>query len=211
MHAFAQFLQDIVAQMGYPGVFLLIMLESTLVPVPSTLLFPFAGYMASQGVFNLYILLVINSVAALTGSLIGYWVGAAGGKPLLLKYGKYLLIRKRDIDKTEKWFANHGKATIFVARLLPVIRHIISLPAGVARMPLGAFITQTFLGSTLWGSFLILLGYYLGGNWEAVAAKLKRFDLVIGITIVVAVMAIAIRIYLRRRRERGTAAENNAD
>lgn len=211
MQAFGQFLQDIVAQMGYPGVFLLIMLESTLVPVPSELVFPFAGYMASKGVFNVYVLLVINSVAALAGSLIGYWIGAAGGKPLLLKYGKYLLIRKHDIDKTEKWFANHGKATIFFARLVPVIRHIISLPAGVARMPLGAFITQTFLGSTLWGSFLILLGYYLGGNWEAVAAKIKRFDLVIGITIVVAVMAIAIRIYLRRRRERGTAAENNAD
>lgn len=210
MQAFAQFLQDIVAQLGYPGVFLLIMLESTLVPVPSTLLFPFAGYMASQGVFNLYVLLVINSVAALTGSLIGYWVGAAGGKPLLLKYGKYLLIRRRDIEKTETWFANHGKATIFVARLLPVIRHIISLPAGVARMPLRAFITQTFLGSTLWGSFLILLGYYLGGNWETVAAKIKRFDLVIGITIVVAVMAIAIRIYVKRRRERGSV-QNNAD
>lgn len=210
MHAFSQFLQDIVAQMGYPGVFLLIMLESTLVPVPSELVFPFAGYMASQGVFNVYVLLVINSVAALCGSLIGYWVGAAGGKPLLLKYGKYLLIRRHDIEKTEKWFANHGKATIFVARLVPVIRHIISLPAGVARMPLGAFITQTFLGSTLWGSFLILLGYYLGGNWEAVAAKIKRFDLVIGITIVVAVMAIAIRIYLKRRRERDRA-QNNAD
>jgi membrane protein DedA with SNARE-associated domain len=210
MHAFAEFLQDIVARMGYPGVFILIMLESTLVPVPSELVFPFAGYMASKGVFNVYILLVINSVAALAGSSIGYWIGAAGGKPLLLKYGKYLLIRKHDIEKTEKWFANHGKATIFIARLVPVIRHIISLPAGVARMPFRSFLLQTFLGSTLWGSFLILLGYYLGKNWESVANKLKRFDLVIGIVVVVAVMAIALRWYLRRRRERGLA-ENNAD
>jgi membrane protein DedA with SNARE-associated domain len=210
MHAFAEYLQHLVAQMGYPGVFLLVVLESTLVPVPSELVFPFAGYMASKGVFNVYVLLVINSVGAMVGSGIGYAIGAKGGKPLLLRYGKYLLIRKHDIDKTEKWFANHGKATIFFARLVPVIRHIISLPAGVARMPLGAFFLQTFLGATLWGSFLILLGYYLGEHWESVANKLKRFDLVIGLVVVVAVIAVALRWYLRRRRER-ELAENNAD
>ena len=210
MHAFAEYLQHLVAQMGYPGVFLLVVLESTLVPVPSELVFPFAGYMASKGVFNVYVLLVINSVGAMVGSGIGYAIGAKGGKPLLLRYGKYLLIRKHDIDKTEKWFANHGKATIFFARLVPVIRHMISLPAGVARMPLRSFFLQTFLGSTLWGSFLILLGYYLGNNWESVANKLKRFDLVIGVLVVVAVIAIAVRWYVRRRRERGLA-ENNAD
>jgi membrane protein DedA with SNARE-associated domain len=210
MHAFAEFLQDIVTRMGYPGVFILIMLESTLVPVPSELVFPYAGYLASKGIFNIYVLLAINSVAALAGSLIGYWIGAAGGKPLLLKYGKYLLIRRHDIEKTEKWFANHGKATIFIARLVPVIRHIISMPAGVARMPFRSFLLQTFLGSTLWGSFLILLGYYLGKNWESVANTIKRFDLVIGIVVMVAVMAIALRWYLKRRRERGLP-ENNAD
>jgi membrane protein DedA with SNARE-associated domain len=210
MHAFAEFLQHLVTKMGYTGVFLLVTAESTLVPVPSELVFPFAGYMASKGVFNLYVLLVINSVAAMTGSGIGYAIGAKGGKPLLLKYGKYLLIRKHDIEKTEKWFANHGKATIFFARLVPVIRHIISLPAGIARMPLGAFFLQTFLGATLWGSFLILLGYYLGEHWESVANKLKRFDLVIGVLVVVAVIAVALRWYLRRRRER-ELAENNAD
>jgi membrane protein DedA with SNARE-associated domain len=210
MHAFAEFLQDIVTRMGYPGVFILIMLESTLVPVPSELVFPYAGYLASKGIFNIYVLLAINSVAACAGSSIGYWIGKAGGKPLLLKYGKYLLIRKHDIDKTEKWFANHGKATIFIARLVPVIRHIISMPAGVARMPFRSFLLQTFLGSTLWGSFLILLGYYLGKNWESVANTIKRFDLVIGIVVMVAVMAIALRWYLKRRRERGLP-ENNAD
>ena len=210
MQAFAEFLQDIVTRMGYPGVFLLIMLESTLVPVPSELVFPYAGYLASKGIFNIWILLAINSVAALAGSSIGYWIGAAGGKPLLLKYGKYLLIRKHDIEKSEKWFANHGKATIFIARLVPVIRHIISMPAGVARMPFKSFLLQTFLGSTLWGSFLILLGYYLGKNWESVANTIKRFDLVIGIVVMIAVMAIALRWYLKRRRERGLP-ENNAD
>lgn len=210
MHEFAAFLQDIVVRLGYPGVFILVTLESTLVPVPSELVFPFAGYFASQGIFSLPVLLVINSAGALLGSSIGYWIGAAGGKPLLLKYGKWFLIRKHDIEKTEKWFANHGKATIFIARLVPVVRHIISLPAGVARMPLRPFLVQTFLGSTLWGSFLILLGYYLGANWESVANKVKRFDLVIGLVIVVALLGIGIRFYVKRRRERGLA-ENNAD
>jgi membrane protein DedA with SNARE-associated domain len=210
MHELAVFLQDVVARMGYPGVFILVTLESTLVPVPSELVFPFAGFLASKGVFSLPVILVINSAGALLGSGIGYWIGAAGGKPLLLKYGKYLLIRRHDIEKTEKWFAEHGKATIFFARLVPVVRHIISLPAGVARMPLRAFFVQTFLGSTLWGSFLVLLGYYLGEHWESVANKLKRFDLVIGVLIVVAVLVFAVRIYVKRRRERGSV-ENNAD
>lgn len=210
MHEFAAYLQDLVARLGYPGVFLLVTLESTLVPVPSELVFPFAGFLASKGVFSLPVLIVINSVGACVGSGIGYWVGAAGGKPLLLKYGKYLLIRRHDIEKTENWFQRHGKATIFFARLVPVIRHIISLPAGIARMPLRQFFVQTFLGATLWGSFLILLGYYLGQNWESVANKLKRFDLVIGVLIVVALMVLAVRFFAKRRRERDTA-ENNAD
>ena len=210
MHQFAAYLQDLVARMGYPGVFLLVTLESTLVPVPSELVFPFAGFLASKGVFSLPVLLVINSAGACLGSGIGYWVGAAGGKPLLLRYGKYLLIRKHDIEKTENWFQRHGKATIFFARLVPVIRHIISLPAGIARMPLRQFFVQTFLGATLWGSFLILLGYYLGQNWESVANKLKRFDLVIGVLIVVALLVLAVRFFAKRRRERNIA-ENNAD
>jgi membrane protein DedA with SNARE-associated domain len=210
MQEVAKFFQDVVETLGYPGLFLLVLLESTLVPVPSTLVFPFAGFLASKGVFSLPLVLIINSVGALVGSGIGYWVGAAGGKPLLLKYGKYLLIRRKDIERTEQWFANHGKATVLIARFVPVVRHIISMPAGVARMRLVPFFVQTFIGSTLWGGFLILLGYYMGEHWDTVANKIKRFDLVIGVTIVVAVLVIAVRFFLKRRRER-PPAENNAD
>lgn len=210
MQEVAKFFQDVVETLGYPGLFLLVLLESTLVPVPSTLVFPFAGFLAAKGVFSLPLVLVINSVGALVGSGIGYWVGAAGGKPLLLKYGKYLLIRRKDIERTEQWFANHGKATVLIARFVPVVRHIISMPAGIARMRLVPFFVQTFIGSTLWGGFLILLGYYMGEHWDTVANKIKRFDLVIGVTIVVAVLVIAVRFFLKRRRERGPA-ENNAD
>jgi membrane protein DedA with SNARE-associated domain len=210
MQEVARFFQHVVESLGYPGLFLLVMLESTLVPVPSTLVFPFAGFLAAKGVFSLPIVLAINSVGALVGSALCYWLGAAGGKPLLVKYGKYALIRQKDIERTEAWFANHGKATVLIARFVPVVRHIISLPAGIARMPLVPFLFQTFLGATLWGGFLIVLGYYMGEHWDTVANKLKRFDLVIGGAIVVAVLVFAVRFMLKRRRERD-GAENNAD
>ena len=210
MQEIAKFFQDVVASLGYPGLFLLVVAESTLVPVPSTLVFPFAGFLAAKGIFSLPVVLVLNSLGALVGSGISYWIGAAGGKPLLLKYGKYVLIRRKDIEKTEAWFANHGKATILIARFVPVVRHIISMPAGIARMRLVPFFVQTFVGATLWGGFLILLGYYMGEHWDTVANKIKRFDLVIGVTIVVAVLVFAVRFYVKRKRERGLA-ENNAD
>jgi len=211
LESIAHFIQNVVLEMGYPGLFMLIALESTLVPIPSELVMPFAGFLAAKGDFNLWVVLVINSVGALVGSGICYWIGAVGGKPLLLKYGKWFLIRRHDIEKTEKFFAEHGKATILIARFVPVIRHIISLPAGVARMKLVPFFVQTFIGSTVWGSFLIILGYELGSRWDTVANKIKKFDLVIGVVVVVAVVGVAIRFYVRRRRRERGLAENNAD
>lgn len=208
LESFAHFVQGIVSDLGYPGLFLLIVLESTLVPIPSELVMPFAGALAANGTFSLVAILVINSTAALLGSGICYWLGAAGGKPLLLRYGKYIFVRAKDIEKTEAFFARHGKATILIGRFLPVVRHIISVPAGIARMPLVPFFTQTFIGSTIWGSFLILLGYELGGNWESVARQVKHFDLLVGVLILLTAVAIGIRFVLRRRRE---LRENNAD
>jgi len=203
---FAQTVRQVVLDLGYPGLFVLIVLESTMVPIPSLLVMPFAGFLASQGELSLPGILVINSAAALTGSLISYGLGAAGGKPLLLRYGKYVFVRAKDIVRTEQYFARHGGKTIFIGRFLPVVRHLISIPAGVARMPLPHFLTLTFLGATLWGGGLMILGYELGSRWEAVATRAKRVDLVIAVLVVVAILAIALRFVLRRRRERVTAA-----
>jgi membrane protein DedA with SNARE-associated domain len=208
LEQFANWVKDLVSSMGYPGLFLLITLESTLVPVPSAILMPLAGAMASKGVFSLPVVLLINSTAALFGSTISYYVGAKGGKAFLERYGKYFLIKPADIAKTERAFATHGKWVILIARFLPVVRHVISVPAGIARMPLRTFWLQTFIGSTLWGGFLIILGYQLGENWEAVAGKLKRMDLVIGVVIVLALVALAIRFLVRRRRERQGTTTN---
>lgn len=204
---FAHAVQDLVVSLGYPGLFLLIVLESTMVPIPSLLVMPFAGFLASKGEFSLPVILAINSAAALVGSGLSYWLGAAGGKPLLLKYGKYVFVRPKDLAKTEDYFARHGRWTVLVARFLPVVRHIISIPAGIARMPLVPFFTQTFIGSTLWGGGLMVLGYQLGARWEGIAAKAKRVDLVIAGVIVLAIVVVGIQFVVRRRRERA----NNAD
>jgi membrane protein DedA with SNARE-associated domain len=200
--AFSDWVQGIVRAGGYPIVFLLITLESTLVPIPSELVMPFAGYMAWKGEFSLPVILVINSVGALIGSGLCYWIGVVGGKPFLVKYGKYFLVRQHDIARTEAFFAKYGKATILIGRFLPVIRHVISVPAGIARMPLRGFFLQTFLGSTIWGGTLILLGYTVGANWKTFAETLKRVDLLIGAILVLALVALGIRFVVRRRRER---------
>ena len=201
---FAHAVQGLVVDLGYPGLFILIVLESTMIPIPSLLVMPFAGYLAAQGHFSLPMILVINSTAALLGSALSYWLGAAGGKPLLLKYGKYVFVRPKDIEKTEEFFAKHGKWTVLIGRFLPVVRHIISIPAGIARMPLVPFFTQTFIGSTLWGGGLMLMGYGLGARWQAIAAQAKKVDLLIAVGIVLVIVAIAIRFIMKRRRERST-------
>ena len=210
LESIAQWLKDFVATVGYPGLFLLVMVESTVVPVPSEIILPFAGWLAAEGKMSLSLVLAINSTAALVGSGLSYWFGAAGGKRLLLRYGRYIFITAADIERTEAFFARRGRVTVLVARFVPVVRHIISIPAGVARMPLGAFLLQTFIGATIWGSFLVMLGYELGEKWESVAKQLKQADLAIGVVIIIAFIALAARFVVRRRRERATA-RNNAD
>lgn len=209
LKAVVEAIQHFVQSVGYPGLFVLIMLESTLVPIPSELVMPFAGYLAHTGEFSLAVILIINSVAALVGSALCYWIGVAGGKPLLLKYGKFIGVRRKDIERTETYFSRHGKATILIGRFLPVVRHIISIPAGIARMPLPGFFLQTFIGSTIWGTVLILIGYELG-NWAVIADKLKHVDILIGVAIIVVLLALGIRFVLRRRREQGVG-ENASD
>jgi membrane protein DedA with SNARE-associated domain len=205
LESVALWVRGFILDVGYPGLFLLIVLESTLVPIPSMLVMPFAGFLAARGDFSLPVILAINSIAALTGSAISYWIGAAGGKPLLLRYGKYVLVRPADIAKSEQYFARHGGWTIFIARFVPVVRHIISMPAGIARMKLSTFFLQTFLGATIWGGGLMVVGYVLGAQWESVMKVAKRIDLVVAFG-VVAVLAIAVAVFVvRRKRARATA------
>lgn len=206
----ATWIQGFIADVGYGGLFLMIVLESTMVPIPSLLVMPFAGWMAHKGVFSLPAILAINGAGALTGSLLSYWLGAAGGKPLLLRYGKYVLLKPEDLEKTEQFFAKHGAWTVFIARFVPVARHLISIPAGVARMKLPMFILQTFLGAMMWGGGLMVMGYVLADNWRNIATKAKRVDLVIALTLVAIAMFIVVRWFRKRRaaQRAGSAASS---
>jgi membrane protein DedA with SNARE-associated domain len=199
-------LQGFIREIGYPGLFLLIVLESTFVPIPSLLVMPFAGFLASRGELALPIVLAVNSLGALVGSSASYAFGAFGGKPLLLKYGKYVFFRPSDLEKTEIFFAKHGAWTVFIGRFVPVVRHVISVPAGIARMPLRQFLLQTFLGSAMWGGGLIVFGYIVGSRWEQISRSAKRVDLVIAVAIALTILAVAVLFMVRRRRERAAAS-----
>jgi membrane protein DedA with SNARE-associated domain len=206
----AHTIQDFIRDVGYPGLFLMIVLESTMVPIPSLLVMPFAGWLAAEGVYSLPVILAINGAGALTGSLLSYWLGGAGGKPLLLKYGKYVFVKPDDLRKTEEFFARHGAWTVFIARFVPVARHLISIPAGVARMRLPVFILQTFLGAMIWGGGLMVFGYVVADRWESIAKSAKKVDMVIAVVIVLAAVVIAIRWYRKRRAAQRAGSATSA-
>jgi membrane protein DedA with SNARE-associated domain len=210
MDTIAHHLQQLILDAGYLGLFALIVLESTAVPVPSLLVMPFAGFMASRGHFSLPAILAINSAGALTGSLLSYWFGAAGGRKLLLRYGKWLLIKPEDLDKADAYFEKHGARTVFIARFLPVVRHVISIPAGIARMRLDKFLGLTFLGATIWGGGLMILGYELGSNWESVIRTWKKIDLFVGVAFVIAAIIVTVRFVRSRRARAATLSHTPA-
>ncbi len=208
MEAVATFMQELIRDLGYPGLFLLVVLESTAVPVPSLLVMPFAGFLAGTGHFSLAAILAINSAGALVGSGLSYWFGLAGGKALLLRYGKYIMVRPADIEKTEQFFANYGARTIFVGRFLPVVRHIISIPAGVARMRLLPFFALTLAGASLWGGGLMVLGYQLGDNWKSVVTTWKKIDVLVAAAIVLTIVVVFVQFLRKRRAARSATAEH---
>jgi membrane protein DedA with SNARE-associated domain len=179
----------------------MVFLESTLVPIPSLLVFPFAGFLAQRGDFSLPVILVINTIAALSGSLFSYWLGVKGGKPFLLKFGKYFFIKPSDIEKTEAFFQRYGARAILIGRFVPVVRHVQSVPAGIARMPIATFATQTGIGATIWGGGLMVLGYVLGAHWEEIATKAKKVDVIVAVAIVGVIAVTAILFVVRRRAE----------
>ena len=185
-----------ISVLGYPGVFLLMALESGGLPVPSEIIMPFAGFVVSTGKLNFWVVVAMGTLGNLVGSLAAYAIGRAGGRPLLERYGKYILISHRDLDMAERWFAKHGDATVFFGRLLPVVRTYISFPAGIAGMNWKTFSAYTTLGALLWSILFTWLGTLLGDNWVLVEHKLRDFNLVI----LGALIAVVILFFWRHRR-----------
>ena len=162
----AQFIITVISATGYLGVALLMAIESACIPLPSEIIMPFSGYLVYTGRFQLVWVATAGAIGCNLGSAVAYWVGAYGGRPLVERFGRYILLSRQDLDRTTHFFLKYGSITVFVARLLPVVRTFIALPAGIARMPLWRFHIYTFLGSWPWCFALAYVGMRLGRSWD---------------------------------------------
>jgi membrane protein DedA with SNARE-associated domain len=203
------FLSSLYGAVGYVGVFVAMTIESAMIPLPSELILPFAGFLVSDpsrlepitgSPWSIWIVVLVATLGNTAGSLIAYSIGAWGGRPFLERWGKYLLIRPHEIELAERFFARWGPQTAFFSRLLPVVRTFISFPAGVARMPLRSFILYSTLGALPWSFLLVFAGSALGANWVDIRHALAPFDLLIIVAVVAAVVLfIAWRLGLLAR------------
>ena len=188
----------VVGTLGYVGVFLLMTLESALIPIPSEITMPFSGSLVVLRTFNFWAVVLVGTIGNLVGSLLAYCLGLWGQetvvRKLIVKYGKYLLISEHEYDESERWFRNHGEIIVFISRVLPILRTFISLPAGVAKMKLGKFIVYTTIGSLIWAYILTSIGVILGNNWKSLQVYFHKFDAVI-----VGAGIIFVIWYIRRK------------
>src|SRR5438128_1513074 len=178
------FIVATISTLGYAGVVLLMAIESACIPLPSEVIMPFSGYLVYAGRFNLWAVSIAGAFGCVVGSLVAYWVGMYGGRPLIEKYGRWVLISRHDLDLADRWFTRFGEVIVFASRLLPVIRTFIAFPAGVARMNLTRFVLYTFAGSLPWCLGLAYVGQRLGEQWDtnpALKSFFHRFDFLIGI------------------------------
>jgi membrane protein DedA with SNARE-associated domain len=182
----------VISGLGYFGVFLLMALESACLPIPSEIIMPFSGYLVAAGKFSLWFVVIAGTLGNLAGSIVAYFVGYYGGRPLVEKYGKYILISSHDLDRAEAWFKKYGSASIFFSRLLPIVRTFISFPAGVAKMPFWKFCLYTVLGCLPWSILLTYVGIVLGDNWKSIEVYFHKFDWVV---LILAVLLIIYWIY----------------
>lgn len=178
------FIKSVMAMAGYGGVVLLMAIESACIPLPSELIMPFAGYLVFEGTFKLLVVATAGAIGCNLGSLVAYEIGCYGGRPLVERYGHWILMSRRELDWADHFFERWGYLAVFVARLLPVVRTFIALPAGIARMPRGRFHVYTFLGSWPWCLALAWFGMKLGQNWRALGKYFHRFDVAILIVLV---------------------------
>lgn len=178
------FMTQLISSTGYAGLFVLMSLESMVAPIPSELVMPFAGFLVADSRFDLLTVIIVTSLASLTGSLISYYVAYYTEKELIHRYGKFFLLNKEHLEKTESWFRKHGSVTILVSRFIPVVRHLISIPAGLGRMDIKKFIAYTVIGATTWNTFLLFVGIQLRERWEEIHRYTAQLDVLVVIGVV---------------------------
>lgn len=205
-----RWVQTVYQTLGWPGLVALSALESVSVPMPSEVVMPLGGWLLVQarglGVPGLMLAAFLGAFGHLLGSLFLYWVGAVWGRAVLLRWGRWVLLTRQDLDQAERWFAKYGEATVFFARLLPVVRSLVSFPAGVARMHLGKFCVYTLLGAFPWSLGLAWGGYLLGEHWERIRHLSRPFDIP-----VVVVLGVGVVWWLWRRIRQVRAEASHLD
>lgn len=192
---------NIIAVFGLPGIFVLMLLESACVPIPAEATMMFAGFAVSQGKLGLAAAIAVGVAGNVAGAWLVYYLGLYGGRPLIDRYGRYMLLRPEHVELTERWFARYGPLSVVVCRLLPGVRSFVSLPAGVARMPIWRFTLYTALGSLPFVAFLAWLGVKVGANWRAIEQSFKWLDY----AVVAGLVALVIWAVARRMRRQSTA------
>jgi membrane protein DedA with SNARE-associated domain len=198
MHAVIDWLLQTIGTMGYPGIFLLMAMESSIIPIPSELVMPPAGYLAQQGQMSVAVSIACGTLGSLVGAYANYFAAHFLGRPLLLKYGKYVFITEEKFAKVEQFFLKHGEISTFIGRLIPVVRHLISLPAGIAGMNHLKFSLYTLLGAGLWVTVLTFIGYFIGSNQELI---MKYSHHALFVVLALSAVIIAVYVKLQKRKQ----------
>jgi membrane protein DedA with SNARE-associated domain len=181
----------LIAGLGYPGLFLMMAAESMILPVPSEVVMPFAGFLVAAGAFGFWAVVAVALLGSLAGSLLSYAIGLYGGRPLVERYGRWFLIGPRELAWTDRFFARYGTWAVLGARFIPAVRHVISIPAGVARLPMRRFLPATVLGAGAWNTFLLWVGIELGADWRAFGQMLEPYELAL-----LVLVAIGLALYV---------------
>jgi membrane protein DedA with SNARE-associated domain len=202
-----QFIIELISDTGYAGIFLAMLIEGVFTPLPSELIMPFAGYVASSGELNFFLVILIGSIGAAVGSFIAFLLAWHLGRPIIDRYGRYLGLDQERLGKAERWFKRWGVWGIFIGHSLPGVRSIISFPAGLAKMDRPKFITFTFLGALVWNTVLVSAGYLLGENWMQFWKSTDGLDYIIlgGLGAVL----VIYYLYLRSKKARITRSSDN--
>jgi len=200
LERFIDLLLKTLLDLGYPGIIALMAMESSILPVPSELVMPPAGYWAAKGQMSFPIALVCGVVGSIIGALANYYGAQLIGRPLIQRYGKYVLLSEKNLLRSEKFFAEHGEISTLIGRLFPVIRHLISIPAGLHRMPLPKFILYTAVGAAVWCAILTWIGYFLGQHEGVLRTEEIHRYVTWAMVVLIPVTLIAIWIYVVRRR-----------
>lgn len=189
MEILAKWITDFISQVSYGGIFALMLLESACIPIPSEVTMPFSGFLASTGRFDFWLVVLTGAFGNLIGSWIAYFFGWWGQDPIVRasvrRWGRFLLVSERELDHAEVWFRKYGEPIVFFSRILPVVRTFISVPAGIAKMNFLRFSLYTFLGSLIWSYILTKFGFSLGENWNLLESYFRKFEIFIGIFLVV--------------------------